>query len=203
MSNIFRSLAGLLFLASLIAAPATAAEPPPLAAYGQLPGIEDAAISPSGRNIAAVATIRGQRTLLFYDSSLELKRATPVGDLKVRGVDWVGEDAVLLMTSETEDLGNMFTADQYEAYRAIIVPTDAAQPVRVVFSGNRNIVTSIFGSYGIRQVEGEWVGHFGGVEMGRDSTLNPYLPHARPALFAVRISTNSPRRIANPADENE
>jgi hypothetical protein len=149
MSKLLRSLARLLFLASLIATPlaGTAAEPPPLEAYGQLPGFEDAAISPSGRNIAAVATLRGQRMLLFYDSALELKRATPVGDLKVRGVDWVGEDAVLLMTSETEDLGPMFIADQYEAYRAIVVPTDPAQPVRVVFSGSRNIVTSIFGRF--------------------------------------------------------
>ena len=205
MSNLFKSLARLLCLASLIAMPlaASAAAPPPLEAYGQLPAFEDAAISPSGQNIAALAMHRGQRSLLFYDAALELKRATPVGDLKVRGVEWIGEDMVLLMTSETEDLGHNFTAEQYEAYRAMIVPADPAKPVSIVFSGTRNIVTSIFGSFGIRQVEGQWFGHFGGVELARDNTLNTYLPHSRPALFAVRMADNFPRRIAIPADENE
>jgi dipeptidyl aminopeptidase/acylaminoacyl peptidase len=205
MSNLFKSLARLLCLASLIVVPlaASAAAPPPLAAYGQLPAFEDAAISPSGANIAAVGMHRGQRSLLFYDAALELKRATPVGDLKVRGVEWIGEDMVLLMTSETEDLGHNFTAEQYEAYRAMIVPADPAKPVSIVFSGTRNIVTSIMGSFGFRQVDGQWFGHFGGVELARDNTLNSYLPHTRPALFAVRMADNFPRRIAIPADENE
>ncbi len=202
MTSIFKRLRGLLCLVVLLGAPLAAA-PPPLAAYGELPGLEDAAISPSGQKIAAVATIRGSRSLVFFDAALEVTRITPVGDLKLRGLDWIGEDAVLLMTSETEDLGRGFTTDQYEAHRALIVPTDPARPVRVVFSGSRNIVTSIFGSYGIRQVEGEWVGHFGGVTLSRDNTLNSYLPHTRPALFAVRMADNSPRRIASPANENE
>ncbi|HYD24169.1 MAG TPA: S9 family peptidase [Croceibacterium sp.] len=205
MAVVFKHLAGLLGLIALLGAPlpASAAGPPPLTAYGQLPAFEQAALSPSGEKIAAVATFRGERALVFFDSALNVKRSAPVGDVKVRGLDWVGEDAVLLMTSETEDLGHGFTADQYEAYRALIVPEDAGKPPRVVFAGNSNIVSSIFGSYGIRQVEGEWVGHFGGVTLSRDNTLNSYLAHARPALFAVRMSDNSPRRIANPADEDE
>ena len=205
MTSIFKGLRGLLCLVALLGAPlaALAADPPPLAAYGEMPAFEDAAISPSGQKIAAIATVRGERMLLFFDSALVMQRGAPVGDLKLRGLDWIGEDAVLLMTSETEDLGHGFTTDQYEAYRALIVPTDPAKPARVVFSGNRNIVTSIFGSYGLRQVDGEWMGHFGGVELARDSTMNTYLPHTRPALFAVRLSDNSPRRVANPANENE
>lgn len=205
MSKLLRGLARLLFLASLIAAPpaARAADPPPLAAYGQLPAFEDAAISPSGRKLVAVATLEGERLLLFFDPAMNVRRTAPVGDLKLRGLEWIGDDAVLLMTSETEDLGHGFTAEQYEAYRAIVVPEDPAQPIRVVFSGNSNIVTSIFGSYGIRDVGGEWVGHFGGVALSRGSNFNTYLQHARPTLYSVRMSDNSARRLAHPADENE
>ena len=42
----------------MMAAPALAKEPPPLDAYGDLPGVEDMAISPNGNRIAAMI---GQR----------------------------------------------------------------------------------------------------------------------------------------------
>jgi alpha-beta hydrolase superfamily lysophospholipase len=46
------------------AAPALAAnEPPPLEAYGDLPDIEDMAISPDGKRIASVRRIAGRRHL--------------------------------------------------------------------------------------------------------------------------------------------
>jgi hypothetical protein len=205
MNSIFKGLTGLLCLVALVGTPpaAAAAEPPPLEAYGLLPAFEDAALSPSGQRIAAVVTLRGERVLLFLDAEFNVLHSTAVGNLKLRGLDWIGEEAVLLMTSETEGLGRGFTADRYEAYRAMIVPAKPTEPASVVFTGSNNIVTSIFGSYGIRQVDGEWLGHFGGVTLSRGTDLNRYLPHTRPALFAVRLSDNSPRRIANPARENE
>jgi dienelactone hydrolase len=205
MIIISKALRGLLCLFAVLLAPAAfaAAGPPPLAVYGELAKFEDAAISPSGRNVAALATLKGKRSLVFLNSALEAARITPVGDLKVRGIQWVGDDAVLLTTSETENLGYGFTADQYEAYRATIVPIDPAAEARTVFAGRSNIVTSIFGSYGIRRVGTDWVGHFGGVKLERNSALEMYLPHARPALFAVRLSDNSPRQIDNPGEENE
>lgn len=204
MTSLFKGLRSLLcILAALAAPPAVAADPPPLTAYGELAAFEDAAISSSGRNVAAVATLNGRRSLVFFDPALEVSRVTPVGNLKVRGIEWIGDDAVLLMTSETEDLGPGYTVEQYEAYRAMIVPVDPAGQVRIVFTGRSNIVTSIFGSYGIRRVGEAWFGHFGGVELQRDSRMQPYLPHTRPALFAVRMSDNTPRRIDNAASENE
>ncbi|MEO6040823.1 MAG: hypothetical protein ABIP41_02885 [Croceibacterium sp.] len=65
MANVFRSMGRLVCFALVLAAPlaARAAEPPPLEAYGQLPAVEDAAISPSGLQIAVVGLIKGQRQL--------------------------------------------------------------------------------------------------------------------------------------------
>jgi dienelactone hydrolase len=205
MSNIFKCLARLSCLALLMAAPfaAKAGDAPALEAYGRLPAVEDAAISPSGRKLAAVATLNGERLLVFFDPAMNVSRTIPVGELKVRGLEWIGDNAVLLITSETEDLGRRFIARQYEAYRAMIVPEDPAQSARVVFSGKNNIVTSIFGSYGIREVDGHWLGLFGGVALTRGSDLQYYLEHSRPSLFAVRLSDNTVDRIAPPAGENE
>jgi dipeptidyl aminopeptidase/acylaminoacyl peptidase len=205
MHNVFKGLARLLCLVALlgVSLSANAANTVPLEAYGDLPAFEDAAISPSGEKIGAIATIRGQRLLVIFNADMQITRSTPVGDLKLRWLEWIGDESILVVTSETEDLGRGFTADQYEAYRGIVLPDDETKPIRVVFSGRSDIVTSIFGSYGTRQVDGEWYGHFGGVELARTTFMDSYLPHARPALFAVRFSDNSPRRLANAARENE
>ena len=44
-----------------LASPALAEEytPPPLTAYGELPGIEDGALSPSGKRTAAIVKLQG------------------------------------------------------------------------------------------------------------------------------------------------
>ncbi len=204
MDRLIRMLTGLAGLVALLAAPLTAqtADPPSIEAYGQLPAVEDAAISPSGRKIAVVGAFDGRRALVVFDEQLNMTRNSAVGDLKLRGVEWIGDEAILLVTSETEDLGRGFTADQYEAFRALVLPDDDAKPMHVVFAGRSSLITSIFGNYGIRQVDGEWFGHFGAVELA-GGIGNLHLAHARPALFAVRLSDNTPRRLARPADENE
>lgn len=203
MFNVVIALRRLFCLVALIIVPqaARAAEPPPLDAYGQLPAFEDAALSPSGQKIAAIATVNGERRLLIFDSNMKISNTTLVGDLKLRGLDWVGEDAVFLMTSQTERLHG-FNVDQYEAYRAVVVPEKPGNPIQMVFSGNRNIVTSIFGSYGIRNVDGQWMGYFGGVAL-QSRGFDRYMPHTRPTLFAVQFSDNSARRLAGPSAEHE
>ena len=76
----------------------------PLAAYGALPDVEDAAISPSGTNIAILLTHEGTRQLFFLDANMKLIRRLPIGDAKVRYFDWVGDDQLMLVTSQTEEL---------------------------------------------------------------------------------------------------
>ena len=141
MDRLIRMMAGLASLVALLAAPlaAVAADSPPLAAYGELPAVEDAAISPSGKKIAVVGTFDGRRALVVLDEQLNMTRNSAVGDLKLRGVEWIGDESILLVTSETEDLGRGFTTDQYEAYRALILPDDDSKPLQVVFAGRTTL----------------------------------------------------------------
>src|SRR5690606_2953398 len=113
MDRLIRMMAGLASLVALLAAPlaAVAADSPPLAAYGELPAVEDAAISPTGKKIAVVGTFDGRRALVVLDEQLNMTRNSAVGDLKLRGVEWIGDESILLVTSETEDLGRGFTTD--------------------------------------------------------------------------------------------
>jgi dipeptidyl aminopeptidase/acylaminoacyl peptidase len=203
MVSAFRALrATALFMLALAALPAAAAEPPPLDAYGELPNVEDAAISPDGSRIAVIATVDGPRQLLFLDAEMNLLRSATLDDVKTRGVQWVGNEAVLLTMTETVDLGRGFTTDQFEATRVMYVPVDPAQKINMVFADTPGVVKAVFGRFGIRQVGGEWFGYFGGIEMARSSLTNErYVENTRPALFEVRLHDNRARRISNSAQE--
>jgi acetyl esterase/lipase len=194
--------AALLSLAANTALFAQAPEPPPLDAYGELPNVEDAAISASGARIAAIATVNGKRQLLFLDRDLNLLRTAMLEQIKARGVQWVGDEAVLLTMTETVDLGHGFTTDQIEATRVMYVPVDPKLPINLIFAETPGVVKAVFGRYGIRQVGGEWYGYFGGIQMARSTLTNErYVDNTRPALFEVRLRDNRARRIANSADE--
>jgi dipeptidyl aminopeptidase/acylaminoacyl peptidase len=204
MGKLFFALRALACFCAAAAAPlaATAAEPPPLDAYGDLPAFEAAAISRSGEHVAIVGTIKGERQLLLLDSGMKLIRQSSVGDLKVRGVEWIGDEATLLTYSETEDLGPMdFTADKYERFRGLIVPLDQTAKTKMLFSGNSTIVTSIRGSYGIRRVAGEWEGYFGAIKLANSLDAGRYLATTNQTLFAVRLRDNDVDKLADPADD--
>lgn len=49
-------------------------------------------------------TYNGTRQILLIGPDLKLIRRMAVGDAKVRSFDWIGDDQLLLFTSQTEDL---------------------------------------------------------------------------------------------------
>jgi len=77
MHPIFRVF---LFALALAAMPARAADPPPLSAYGDLPGVEEMAISPGGTKIAAISRVRQERRLLLFEKGV-LASSVAVADL--------------------------------------------------------------------------------------------------------------------------
>lgn len=89
----------LVLAAALVCAPAVAA---PLSAYGKLPTIEGAAVSPSGHAVAMILTDGERRLLLVHD----LAQDKPVvradaGEAKVRQVSWAGDKHLVIVTSMT------------------------------------------------------------------------------------------------------
>src|SRR4029079_7225370 len=186
----------------MVSPSAQAAEPPPLSAYGALPEVEDMALSLGGTRLAAISTIRGERLLLLMDDSLQILRRMTLGDVKVRSIDWVGEDRVLMRMSQTENLGYGFTADQAEISRAFIIPVDTSEEIAMLFRGNQSIIGAVFGSYGQRRGAYGWNGYFGGVEVVHAISA-PYAPLFRPALFACDLASNRAKRIAPSGHEGQ
>ncbi|MBL8553251.1 MAG: S9 family peptidase [Phenylobacterium sp.] len=90
-------LAAVLLLA--LAVPAAAA---PLAAYGKLPSIEQATISPSGHAVAVVVTDGEQRTVVVKDlASGAVTLRGLLGDNKIRSVQWAGDRHLVVVASAT------------------------------------------------------------------------------------------------------
>jgi dipeptidyl aminopeptidase/acylaminoacyl peptidase len=82
--------------------------PAPLEAYGATPAIEHMQLSPSGELIARI-TVRGETRVLAV-TRLATNENLFVGDIsviKVRALRWIGEGRVLVVTSQTRDIGSL------------------------------------------------------------------------------------------------
>ncbi|MCR5874727.1 S9 family peptidase [Phenylobacterium sp. J426] len=85
-------------LAALACSSAAAA---PLEAYGKLPTIETAAVSPSGHAVALMLTNGERRMLVVHDLARNkaVVRAD-AGEAKVRDVSWAGDKHLVIVTSQ-------------------------------------------------------------------------------------------------------
>jgi len=198
MANILKALLRLACLAALIVMPlaARAAGPPPLAAFGSLPDIEQMALSHSGQRLAAVMSIGGERVVLMMTAELDTLRMMRLEDAKVRSMEWVGDDRLIVQVSRTETLGPDFVQSQIEFYHALILPADQAQEQEMVFDNDPTMLNAVFGNFGVRQIGGRWVAYFSGVERERGAR-GYYLGSTAPELFAIDVATNERRRVAD------
>ena len=188
---------------ALSAAPAHAQAPaaPPIEAYGALPAIERAVISNSGAYTAMLMTVNNQRQIMVLDSSGAPVKQFIVGDAKVRGIDWVGDEAILLRRSETQELALKTNRVMGEWMRANVLPLDDSREVISVFAEQRQVANFVAGFSGIHRVDGRWVGYFSGFRMGRASGEEMRILSYRPALFAVDLLTGETDQVAFPAGE--
>ena len=194
-------------IAALLAAtfPATAqVKVPPLSAYGELPGIEEIVLSPSGERIAMLVTLSGSRQLIVLGPDMKPLKRFPFDDIKVRSFDFIDEDHLLLRRSTTEDLGMGFIQDKIEFYQAFVIPVSDGK-TEMVFGGRRDLVNGYFGYYGTRWIEGRPHGYFGAIELSRGSSgrTEYVFDHGRPALYSVDFTKNKARRVDYSPSEGE
>ena len=192
-------IAGLMAVLLAWSTPANTTPPPPLEAYGDLPAIEDMALSPDGIRVAMVSRSGSTRRLSVSEDGRELL-SMPLLNMKFRDVAWAGERTVLVISSKTESLPLGLNADKAELFEAMLVPLDGGKPEKV-FGRRHSIDDSVHGLYGVRQVDGRWKAYFGGIETARTrDRRTTVFKHGRPALFEVDLGDNQTRKIAPPAE---
>ena len=95
-----RSLILIVVCGMLATRPTDAAAP--LEAYGRLPSLEDAALSPDGGSIAFVTTSGEQRLIVIYSlSEHRFLSGVRIGYQKLRHLRWADDAQLLLTTSST------------------------------------------------------------------------------------------------------
>jgi len=180
---------------------ALAAEPPSLAIYGSLPGFETASISPSGDRIAIAGTVEGARRLVVLDQAEKPLMVLPLGDAKVRGVFWAGEDRVLVYKSDTTNLGVGFTADKTELYTMVVVPLNG-EKMWAIFEHEKRITGGVRRFLGIQERDGRSFGYFGGITLDGDFRSAAYLTSTKPVLYEVDLQDGKTREIAPRSGES-
>lgn len=166
---------------------------PPLEVYGRLPETEKVAISPSGRRLAIVATVKDQRRLIVIEDN-KVIFSSPFGDQKIRNLDWADEEKVLMRVSRTASLGWEFTAGKTEASSMIIVPIDKG-PIWAIFERDKAMFAGIHGFWGLAGNNG----FFGGIEASveRDGV---HVSDGRVVLYKVNLETRAKSVAARQPD---
>ncbi len=186
----------------LVPVPAAAQDTPsvPLEFYGALPVVEDAVVSPYGTYTALLMNQRGERAITILDATGSPVKQLVVGEAKVREIEWVGEEAVLVLRTETGRLPRQYTNRKAEFLRGNVIPLDDRRQVVSIFANQTSVANVITSYYGIRQVDGRWVGFFGGLRRGsRSGDRNVLLDRAQ-ALFGVDLATGKLDLVSLPDD---
>lgn len=167
---------------------------PPLSAYGALAGIDSPALSPSGKRAAMLTTVNGQRVFAAIELGGKVLLHADIGDLKIRSLEWAGEDYVLILFSTTQNLGPMY-GYKHELENILVVDIKSAKhslPLE-----NSKMANAIFGFYGAYLQGGRWYAHVGAIPLQRSGLDGPgYLSADPPKLVRIDLATGKIERVA-------
>jgi dipeptidyl aminopeptidase/acylaminoacyl peptidase len=132
-----RAALGASALAALLASSAMAA-PPPAEAFGRLPALQDADISPDGTKVAILGEGQGgARVLTIAPIDSQKAAMLNLGDVTTRDVRWAGDDYVLVTASyfmnPPWDVKN-----KYHFVRQVVVDTNGKALNRLGVEGDIN-----------------------------------------------------------------
>ena len=175
--------------------PVAAAAAPPLETYGKLPGVSQAALSPSGRYYAVVGEVLGERRVVVAEVGGKPVLTAPVGDEKVRDILWAGDDHLLVFASLATNLGPRFALLKYEVGQLLVLNIKTQKNFWALSEGVNG--SGVWGFYGIRYVDKHWYAYLGGIKRTVSPTSNRvlYLDNS-PDLFRVDLDSGETRVLA-------
>ncbi|MDP1739030.1 MAG: S9 family peptidase [Caulobacter sp.] len=173
----FRVLAMLTLVVGL-SFPGVSARAAPLEAYGRLPLIEEARISPDGAMIAYAVTDGENRTILIrrLADGLVLARIA-AGDHKLRDISWAGS-AHLIYTMSKTGTPMDFTGPRREMWLSVVFDL-ATGAQRGLMEDAPGAMTTVYGHPRIRLIDGELYAIVEGVDFEGN--------RGRLSLFRIRL----------------
>lgn len=93
--------------------------PPPIEAYGRLPVLTDASLSPSGDRLALVRHQGEDNRVVIQDISGNLLLYVDAHKEKIRNVDWVSDRFLLLHSTVTAENPFDLGRQEYNIFRSV------------------------------------------------------------------------------------
>ena len=175
------------------------AEPPPLEAYGHLPEMELVKLSPSGERCAFIAVVGESRRLIVVSDQGKPLLSMKTGDIKVRNLEWVGEDRILIWSTTTYD--RFQELDGVYEFTSVANVDLKAHTVSNIFAKDKNVAHFVFGYAGSAHVDGHDYAYFVGITFAFNHLQNFYeFAGDHRDLYRVDLATNDKERIAHSGD---
>ena len=189
-----RVLLSLACAGALSAGAARAASPPPIEAYGAFDAISDVSLSPSGKHAAFMVTNAKGRLIAVQDVGGKVIATVTPGAVKLRGLNWAGDDFLEVTTSVTLNISSDFGSKD-ELSRVDVLNLHTLK-VATVFAGQKTVAVPVLGNYGSAQIGGRWYGFFSGFPMkseaaGFDSSIT-----GDAQLYKVDLQTGQTNPVA-------
>ena len=150
---------------------AAAPAPPPIEAFGRLPSASNVELSPSGHRVAFVSrTAAGRKLIVAEDDkpiyANEIADGVPGDnksgrDGKIRQVEWVDDDHLLVTVEKTEHTTPFYLRDKYETSHVLAINLKT-KTAFWIFQGQGFILQSVLQSYGFSTAGGRAYGFFAG-----------------------------------------
>jgi dipeptidyl aminopeptidase/acylaminoacyl peptidase len=177
---------------------AGAAPPPPLKTemFGSLPNIELMTISPDGEKIAYIVVTGSERRLVVKTLAGVEQYASPLGDNKVRSLDWAGINYILVSVSTSQVL----FGEENEFWQTLSVNLITGKNFSVFF-GAADIFHASYGYLGAVSTGGHWYGYFRGVTMSKSLGMSAtFYADSYTDLYRVDLETGSHNLVAHGQD---
>jgi dipeptidyl aminopeptidase/acylaminoacyl peptidase len=119
-------------------------------------------ISDSGQHLAWVNTSGELQHLIIAEVSGKPIVNQDLGDLKLRRLEWAGDDYLVAFLSSTQKLNFSLGLNKDELWNMVVVGIKDGS-VRWPLA-NKRVVNAAFGDYGLRKVNGRWSAYVGTYE---------------------------------------
>ena len=118
---------------------------------------------------------------------------TPLGETKVREVEWAGDDHIVIITSAPVALEGVA---MQEMAGAVDIDLNTRKSFTLL-GGSKSYLDAIFGWYGAANIDGVWHPFVGGVSTDRMG--NPRADGiVLPSLYRINLVTGEPKLIGTP-----
>jgi len=178
------------------------AAPPPVEAYGKLPGVEEMTLSPSGQLYAFIAVIGEKRQLVA--ATVDDQKPVIVAEIantKVVDIQWAGEDRLLVTVSQTVPLGIDFTLPKQEFLTVVVINLKTKKVFRV-FDNAQGVEPVVVGRYGAAEIKGRWYGYFGGITLDTGGAT-AVMTHGWPDLYRVDLDSGALSMVARGSEDTQ